>query len=350
MRKSIYFVFIGVLFLKYFNAEAQESKIKFGAYLDSYYSYDFSKPLSNRLYVTQYDRHNEFNLNHAILSAAYEGEKIRANLGVHIGTYPANNYSAEPEKFYQNIYEAYAGYQVTDKSWLDIGVFGGHFGYESALGLDRELYSPALATEYTPYYQSGARYTYEFSENTQLRAVVLNGWQNIGETNAHKSFGLAIDHQLSDQLMISYGNYYGNESTTDEDVMRLHNNFLVSAELTDGLSLTGVLDYTIQDQPGGDDINALFLTFIGSYQLADQWSAAGRYEYVSDEDGILITGITGSFKVNVYSLALSHYATENAAIKLEGKIYDGPERNFQGEEGVGPGLMTVNLGIMVRIE
>lgn len=352
MRKTIYFIFIWVFFLKYLNSEAQESKIKFGAYMDTYYSFDFSKPLANRLYVTQHDQHNEFNLNHAFIKASYEEQKVRASLALQTGTYPANNYGAEPEKLYQTIYEAYAGYQVTKKSWLDIGVFGGHFGYESALSLDRELYSPALATEYTPYYQSGARYTYELSEQTQLRAVVLNGWQNIGETNNQKSVGIAIDHTFGSLLSIGYGNYYGNESTvTDQDQMRLHNNLVVKVSPNEDLALVGILDYTLQDSPPSDDqISTIFLTFISQYQLTDQWSAAARYEYVKDRDGLLINGITGQFEVNVVSVSLNYYPTENAAIKLEGKTYKGPDNNFQGEEGVGAGSLVVSGGLAIRIE
>jgi len=347
MRISIYFLFICSIFLKFYNANAQESKIKFGGYLDTYYAYDFSKPLNDRLYVTQYSKQNEFTLNHGILSAQYDDGKVRANLGLHAGTYPATNYAAEPEQFYKMIYRAYAGYKITKNGWLDIGVFGGHFGYESTLGLERELYSPALATEYTPYYESGIRYTQQVSEKTQVRAVLLNGWQNIGETNQKKSVGIAVDHQFSDKISISYGNYYGDESTNpDKKAMRFHNNFILNTKALDKLSFVGIVDYTIQSNVNA---NALFLTFISKYDLAEKWSVAGRYENVSDKDGILISGITGSFEMNVYSLALNHYMTENAAFKVEGKLYKGPYKNFQGDLGVGDGSIVLSTGFMIKI-
>ena len=352
MRKTIYFIFICVFFLKFFNAKAQESKIKFGAYLDTYYSFDFSKPLDNqRLYVTQYDKHNEFNLSHAWVSAAYEEDKVRASLALQVGTYPANNYGAEPEKLYQMVYEAYAGYQVTKKGWLDVGIFGGHFGYESALSLDRDLYSPALATEYTPYYQSGLRYTHDLSDKTQLRAVVLNGWQNIGETNNKKSLGIAVDHTLNESFKISYCNYFGNESTNSNmDLMRFHNNLILEAKPLKNWKIAGVLDYTTQSNSATDkNLHTSFITVISKYTFSEKWSVAGRYENINDKDDLLINGITGQFAMNVISLSVNYYPTENAAFKLEAKTYKGPYNNFAGEEGVGAGLLVLGAGMAIRL-
>ncbi len=349
MRISIYFIFFSALFLKFFNSHSQESKIKFGAYVDAYYVYDISKPFNNsRQYVTQYDRHNEFNISHAILSGTFEDEKIRANLGLHTGSYPINNYSAEPNTLYQAIYEANAGYKISENGWLDVGIFGGHFGYESALAIDRELYSPALATEYTPYYQTGVRYTHDISASTQFRVVVLNGWQNIAETNEHKSVGIAIDHSFTEKFSLSYGNYYGNESiASSTDNFRFHNNLLVKVEPSNNLALIGVVDYTTESNANSD---ALFLTAIGKYDFSEKWTLAGRYEYVSDKDEILIESITDQFEVQVISLSMNYSATENASLKVESKLYRGSEKIFSGTEGIGDTNFIINAGIMIRVE
>lgn len=340
-------MFFIAFFLKYFNGNSQDSKIKFGMYLDTYYSFDVSKPTTNRLYVTQYDRHNEFNLGHALVTGSYTGVKTRANLGLQIGTYPANNYAAEPEKLYQLIHEAYAGYQLFENGWLDVGVFGGHFGYESALAMDRELYSPAFATEYTPYYQSGVRYSHDLSTRTQFRVVLLNGWQNIAETNDAKSFGIGIDHQLSERVSVSYGNYYGNESTLKgEEIMRFHNNLIINTQPTEKFSLIGVADFTTQSNSLSD---ALFLTIISNYQFSENWSTAARYEFVQDNGEILISSLTGDFEMNIFTLAINHNASKNAALKFEGKYYQGNQNNFEGENGVGKTNFVFNAGIIIRM-
>lgn len=351
MTRIISFIFISLLFLKFYNVNGQESKMKFGAYLDTYYAYDFSKPLNNqRLYVTQHDQHNTFQLNHGIIKGTYDGEKVRASLAVQTGTYPANNYGAEPDKLYQMIYEGYAGVKIGKSGWLDAGIFGGHFGYESALAMDRTLYSPALATEYTPYYQSGLRYTQPLGEKTELRAVILNGWQNIGETNNNKAIGMAIDHQLSALLSISYGNYFGKENDGDSAINRLHNNLVVTISPTSKLGVVLIADHTLQEIPDEDDKHkATFLTAILSYDLTEKWEVAGRYEYVVDENSLLLPARVGEFKMNIASLVITNQLNELASFKMEGKLYRGPFENFAGENGVGDASIVVSAGLMVKL-
>ncbi len=351
-RKSIVFIFIVGLFLKYFNSEAQESQMKFGAYLDTYYAYDFSQPNGNsRPYVTQYARHNEFTINHAWLRGSYSSEKLRANLALQTGTYPQYNYAAEP-LYGQLIYEAFAGYRITEKGWIDAGIFGGHFGYESALAIDRELLSPALATEYTPYYQTGVRYTQDLSEKTQLRVVIVNGWQNIRETNNAKSIGMAIDHQFSEQFFFSYGNYYGFEpNESGSDVARFHNNLVARFTPSDQLAITGIFDWTLQTKSvsvTGESPNdwATFYTLIGGYQLSDVWSISGRYEYVTDNNELLINGAGNGFGQSIISTALDFRPAENVSFKIEPKFYAGPSDYLVGTTSA----FVMQGGLAFRLE
>ncbi len=349
-RNYIVFIFILGLFLKYFNSEAQESQMKFGAYIDSFYANDFSNPSDNsRPYVTQYARSREFNINHAWLRGQYESEKIRASLALQTGTYPQYNYAAEPA-FGQMIYEAYAGYKITKKGWLDVGVFGGHFGYESALSLDRELLSPALATEYTPYYQTGIRFTQEITENTEFRAVIVNGWQNIRNTNNRQSAGVAIDHRFNDLLFVSYGNYYGLDvDGTGEDVWRFHNNAIIQFTPGEKLSLTGILDLTLQENSTtneNENLSASFYTFINSYQITNKWSINGRYERVIDQNEILIASPVAGFDQHIASLSVNFNPIENATIRFEPKWYFGPsDYSTSSEQG-----SVYQVGFAVRFE
>ncbi|MFY0608121.1 MAG: porin [Cyclobacteriaceae bacterium] len=352
MSKTIYFVFILILFSKYCNAQGNAPQISFGAYIDTYYGYDFSDPLNNqRYFVTQYDRQTEFALNHGWIGAEYEGEKLRANLALQVGSYPANNYAAEPQDYHRMIYNAYAGLKITENSWLDVGVFGGHFGAESALALERALLSPALSTEYTPYYQTGLRYTHQLGDNTEIIGVVLNGWQNIAETNNQKSVGLAINQKISDLISIGYGNYYGNESTVNGlDLMRLHNNFVLQITPMEALSIVASADYTRQNNSLTDQVSEVtLLNFIGEFALQEQWSVAGRFEYVKDQDGVLITGTNGAVDMTVASLALNYRPTTDSSLKMEVKSYNGEAPNFVGQNGAKQGAMVLAAGLSLRI-
>lgn len=351
MRFTLIYLLFAFILLANQHLMAQDKPLNFSAYLDGYYVYDLSHPLVNqRLYVTQYDRHNEFNLNHAWIMASYQKDKIRSELALQLGTYPINNYSGEPDQFYRMIHRANVGYQISENSWLDFGVMGGHFGYESVLAIDRELLSPALATEYTPYYQMGMQYSWDVSEATALRFVVLNGWQNMAETNNHKSVGMAVDQKIGEDLLISYGNYYGNERPMiGADLMRFHNNLVVNYAPGNKISLTGIIDYTRQDSVSNLK-ETLFLTAILSDQIMEKVRIAGRYEYVKDNDRLLINAFDAPFDMHVVSLACEFTPQQNVSLKLEPKLYRGKNRNFIGQDGSGPSTIVLSAGIAVLLD
>ena len=61
----------------------------------------------------------------------------------------------------RNIQEAYVGYRVTDKLWIDEGIYFSHIGFESWISRDNWTYTRSLDAEFTPYYQSGVKATYQ---------------------------------------------------------------------------------------------------------------------------------------------------------------------------------------------
>lgn len=351
MAKTIYLIFIALIFSKFCNGQDSLSKIEFGAYLDGYYTYDFSKPTNHqRLYVTQYDQHNTFAINHAWISGSYNGESVRSVIAMQLGSFPLRNQGGEPEVYQHLIYKAYAGLKITKNSWLDFGVFEGHFGYESALSIDRALLSPALSTEYTPYYQTGIRYGHEIDDKTKITFVLLNGWQSIAETNAQKSFGMAISHQLMPWLNIAYGNYFGNESTDSNDQNRSHHNFVAQINPINQLEMALQADFTNQENTvNNQELKTRMFTLVSSYHLSDKWAIAGRYENASDKDGLLIEGVVGSINMSVISFALNHTPVKNTSLKIEVKAYKDELRNFVGERGSGTGALVLSAGLAHKL-
>ena len=123
-------ILLGLALIKSINILAQDSAVskhvKFEAYLELYYSYDFNKPIKNDrpAFFYSHNRHNEFNLNLGFLKASYSAKKVRANLALAAGTYVNANYTAEPAVL-KNIYEANAGIKISKKKnlWIDAGIF-----------------------------------------------------------------------------------------------------------------------------------------------------------------------------------------------------------------------------------
>src|ERR1039458_9449280 len=135
----------------YFNAYAQDEVLKdsgdvsntqgtttISGYIDAYYAYNLNNPANKNIpYLYNYNRNNEFNINLAILSAKYSSDKVRGTISLQTGTYPQANYAAEPS-LSQYIYEAYAGFKTSKKTWLDAGIFPSHIGFESAISRSEE--------------------------------------------------------------------------------------------------------------------------------------------------------------------------------------------------------------------
>lgn len=315
------------------DSDSFKDKVQFSGYLDFYYSYDFSDPANNqRLYVTQAARHNEFNFNLAMLQADYVDDHFRATLALQTGTYPLTNY-AEPTVLGQILNEANIGVRVGKNSWIDVGIMGGHFGYESFRSIDNEVYTQALVTEYTPYYQTGIQYSNQISESLTVRAVVINGWQNIYETNNAKAAGLAVDYKLADNIVLGYGNYFGNEPDfvdPDVDELRLHNSIYGKYD-ADVFLLMANLDMTIQNSAFVDeDKPVLFATVTGLLKISEKLDIGGRYEFVTDQNGILLSE---GFSTNILTGSLNYKVFRNTMARAEARLFFGDDPIWNVENG-----------------
>jgi hypothetical protein len=116
------------------------SNITISGFIDAYYAFDFNKPQHHERpgFLYNHSRHNEFNVNLALLKAAYTADRVRGNLALMAGTYAQYNLAAEPSLL-QHIYEASAGMRLGPDLWLDAGIFPSHIGAKSAVSSDKYL-------------------------------------------------------------------------------------------------------------------------------------------------------------------------------------------------------------------
>src|SRR6185503_900940 len=96
--------------------------------------------------------------------------------------------------------EAYAGYQVTPSLWVDGVIFYAHMGMESWASKDNPIYTRSMTAEYSPYYSSGVRAIWAATPKLTAHLHLVNGWQNISETNTDKGIGLRLDYAASSAL------------------------------------------------------------------------------------------------------------------------------------------------------
>ncbi len=195
-------------------------RVSWSAFVDTYFAYDFGKPATfDRVFTTQPARHDEFNVNLAHVAVALSGDRVRGRFALQAGTSVQANYAAEPAiggtsggSLGRHIQEATAGARIGEGVWLDAGVFFSYIGWEGWISRDNPTYTRSLVADYTPYYLSGAKLTWQRAGSPlTVQLDVMNGWQNISENNHSKSVGGRVDWQVSRSLTLAYANFIGNE-------------------------------------------------------------------------------------------------------------------------------------------
>jgi hypothetical protein len=348
--QGLFLLFFAVIQYSY----CQETfPLNFSAGIDLYYAFDFNEPIDgDRQYVTQAARHNEFNLNWGFMKAAFDNNRIRANLALQTGTYPQFNYANEPDDLVRMIAEANAGVKITDKIWIDAGIMPGHIGYENTFSIENEMYTRSLLSENTPYYQTGIQVSIAASENFDIRALVLNGWQNIAETNNAKSVGLQLNYQSDDRLELNYSNYLGNESTVQNDKkIRFYNNFYIRYAMRDDWHIAAAVDYGTQEELGSSDQGHIF-GFMGltQYRPSDRFHIAARIEYFGDEKEILVsTGTPNGFKNTNVGMTFDYIPVPYLKCRLEARSYFSPDEIYNEGEVAETGTFVVVGSIAVNL-
>jgi hypothetical protein len=330
-------------------ATAKPEPLTYYGFVDGYYGYDIKHASGHTRpsFLYSHNHQNEFSVNNALLGMRYDNGQVRGALGLHAGTYVAANYAAEQPVF-RHIYEAYAGFRPFAKAWLDMGIFGSHLGFESAISRDNWTLTRSLVAENSPYYETGARFTYEASTKLTVTALVLNGWQNIQENNQAKALGTQIQWKPTDKLLLNSSSFYGNEQPDDLPKRRRYfHDFYISYAATDRLSLAGVFDIGKQEQAAHGSKADTWHTgaaFV-RYKLAEKWSATARAEYYNADHGVIINSLSpnltdADFKVKAGSLNLDYLPASNVALRVEGRMfYSG--RAFLTDRN---GLPTNNYG------
>lgn len=323
-------------------------RVTFGGFVDTYYAYDFGKPstldrsfASGAAFTTQPARHNEFNINLAYVEALLSGDRVRGRLALQAGTSVQSNYSAEPgvgvvsgATLSRHIQEAFAGYQVTPSLWIDGGIFYSHMGLESWASKDNLTYTRSLTAEYSPYYSSGVRAIWAATPKLTAHLHVVNGWQNISETNTDKGVGLRLDFNPSSTVSLSYYNFFNGETGGRQ---RMFNG--AGVKLTPSAQTTLLAQFdagSLDDAAGGDAANWYGFTVIGKRALTDKVALVGRVERFDDENQVNIaTGLGDPFRGNGASIALD--MTPNAKFLWRTEL-----RGFSSQESIFPNADGAN--------
>jgi hypothetical protein len=292
-------------------------KVAFGGFVDTYYAYDFGRPptidrsfAGGATFTTQPSRSNEFNINLAYIEMNVTGPRVHGRLALQAGTSVQSNYAGEPStgavsgpSLSRMLQEAFAGYQVTPELWVDAGIFYSHMGVESWASKDNPTYSRSLVSDYSPFYSSGVRAIWTASPKVTARLDVVNGWQNISESNSGKGAGVRIDYAATATATLSYYNFFNDEAGGR---LRIFNGAGAKG-VFGATTLLGELDYGTLGAPsaGGHSSSWWGFTAVLRQQVTKRVALSGRIERFDDKDQVnIVTGLAAPFQGNSASVGI----------------------------------------------
>ena len=321
---------------------ADTAKMTVYGYLDGYYGFDFPHPSTTQRpeFFYSHNRQDEFTVNQALVGLRYDNGQVHGALGLEAGTYPEANYAAEPVLL-RNIYEAYAGFRPFKKAWFDLGVFGSHIGYESAISKDNWTVTHSLAAEGSPYYEAGAKLSYEISPKVTVTGLVLNGWQNIRDNNRGKALGTQVQWRPSSKWLINSSTFFGNEQPQDSArrYRYFHDLYVVYTPDT-RWSVLALFDIGTQQRarPGAPNTPWHTAQLVVRRQLGTRWHVAARAEYYYAEYGVVVrflapTPAQRNFNVRGASLNFDYAPSQHVLVRLEGKFLNSANARFPNDQG-----------------
>lgn len=331
------------------SAFAQELPLKLGAFIDTYYAYDSNRPKDHeREYTTQPVRHSEFNINLAYVDAVIKQEKTRGRLALQFGQSVTKNTIGEPTrgktsgpqdaKIFQ---EAYVGKKISEKTWIDAGIFLGNIGAESWISKDNWTYTRALNLDYVPYYSAGVRLEHFVNERRSFQVQVLNGWQNMSENNEAKALGFQFKEKFSSQFTFTYNNFLGDEKVVpNPQTLKFHSRFrgyhnLIAQYLyTDRWQYLFSFDVGHQSQQNNDGVDAWIASaFTIRYQPELKHGFAFRAEYYADpHEANIVTRTKNGFQVIGASFNYDQKIDENALWRTEIRGFNSKDKIYPNQD------------------
>jgi hypothetical protein len=337
----------------------QKPTVTWSAFVDGYFALDAGQPRTlDRPYSTTAARHAEFNINLAHIAVSYDAPRVRGRLALQAGTSVQANYASEPSigglsgpSLARHLQEAYAGVKLAETVWIDAGVYFAPFGRESWISADNWTYTRSLIADNSPYYQSGVKLSWQARPTLALQFNVMNGWQNISETNDDKAVAISADWSVAKDHVLSYDGFFGNEAPDNVQArFRTFNEVSWQGRVTDRLEGMATLDVGRQARSTATGDAATWWGGAAIARVAVQpnkmWLAA-RLESYADRDNVIVgTGGAGEFVVRGGSINVDVvpttgvlWRTELRALRATRAIY--PDRGALNDLGrTSLGLVT----------
>ena len=268
----------------------------FGFYVDAYYNGTI-KSRSDTSNVVPFSSNcpvqNQIRLNVAAIEIGYTADRVRGKLAIQYGDAP-NLLAAPQAQFIKNLRQAYFGFRLGKKLWLDFGYFLNPVGMESSWPVLNYLSTVSVGGYYEPGSILGVKLTWNASDKFWGGIMVGNPYSLAYAKNTHMAGLIFVYYKPIPGLTLNYNNYFGNQALADNEINHniLYNNLIIQYSPIDNLNLTGQFDFAAQTNsrmaPDTTSIATMFSGMIqAKYTFLKKYSVAGRYEFFNDYDGFL---------------------------------------------------------------
>ena len=330
-----------------------DPKPEFFGYVGVYYGYDFNNPasLTRPGFIYSENLHNQIAVNLALLGARYTSDRIRGTFAIQTGTYPDANYAAEPGIF-KNIYEAWGGVKVTKSLWLDAGIFLSHIGLEGPNSRDNLTLTRSIMADNSPYYEAGAKLTYDPGKKWLVSVLALNGWQVIRDRNQNEAVGTQVQFRPGPKWLLNSSTFVGEGYNQPDSVgrqLRYFHDFYVTYDPSRKWKIAAAFDAGFQARAhnaGGHDAwqgGALIVR----RRLWERAGLVGRVEFYHDPAGVLVPTRVGGLNTTGYSLGFDYLPVPRVILRAEAKEFVDQNAVYLKDKTLKKtnGAVTVLLGL-----
>jgi hypothetical protein len=308
-------------------AEANaDKKLAFHAFVDLYYAFNSSHPANGLNFVpgagTTAQRANEFSVNLAEVEVSMPAEPVGFRISVGAGTGEDVVHAAEPggNDVWRHVLLASATYETHVGRGLafEAGIMPCHVGMEAFASKDNWNYTRSWLAELSPYYQTGIKISYPFTDRWSGQFHVVNGWQIIGENNSAKTFGTQVAY-ASDKLSASLNTLAGPELPGNDDDWRVFGDFVLTVRPTPAWSVGANVDVARESRPAGPSASWWgAAAYVRIAPEGSRYAFTFRAERFDDPDG----AISGTAQeLTEGTLTFEYRPSKHLILKVEGR-YD----------------------------
>lgn len=299
-------------------------------WVDGYYAWNADHPQPRLNFFTGIGttahHADQFALNVAALEIARDPKPVGFHLIVVGGDSADVVHAGEPHPHrhpIRNLFQATVTYNapVGRGLALEAGVYPSHIGYEGFFTKDNWNYTRSTLGELAPYYQTGIKASYAWSDRWSGQLHVIRGWQLIGDNNAAPSLGTQLAYNDA-RLSAAVNTWIGPELPHDRTHLRELLDLVGTYKLTPKLSIGSSIDAGRQQSSHWGGIAAY-----GRYALDDRNAFALRAERMRDPDGT-ISGFAQT--VSEATVTYEYRPSPHFIFKFEGRRDHSSDAVFRG--------------------